>query len=157
MKSLVHRFALFACLIAFGSVASAHAETVNVVLDRASILKIPERVATIVIGNPSIVDGSLQAGGLLVITGKGYGSTNLIALDSRGNTLAEYTMNVAAPKEGRMTVYRGAERETWSCVPTCERSIMLGDSTGYFETAIGQIGGRNGISTGAAAAATPPK
>lgn len=157
MKSSVHRFALLACLTALASTAPAQAETVSVLLDRASILKLPERVATIVIGNPSVVDGSLQSGGLLVMTGKGYGTTNMIALDSRGNTLADYTVNVAAPKEGRMTIYRGSERETWSCVPNCERSIMLGDSTGYFETAIGQVGGRNGVSSGAAAAAAPAK
>ena len=36
-------------------------------------MKLPTRVATIVIGNPLIADAALQAGGILVITGKGYG------------------------------------------------------------------------------------
>jgi hypothetical protein len=147
----VHRFAFLVCIIAFASIASAKAEPVDIVLDRASLLKLPEKVATIVIGNPSVADGSLQSGGLLVVTGKGYGSTNLIALDARGNALAEYTLNVSAPKEGRLTIYRGVERETWSCVPNCERSIMLGDSQAYFDTAVGQIGTRNGTSTGTGA------
>lgn len=148
MNVSVHRFAFLACMIAFASIAPAKAESVDIVLDRASLLKLPEKVATVVIGNPSVADGSLQAGGLLVVTGKGYGTTNLIALDSRGNALAEYTLNVSAPKEGRLTIYRGVERETWSCVPNCERSIMLGDSQAYFDTAVGQIGTRNGASTG---------
>ena len=39
-------------------------------------MKLPDKVATIVIGNPLIADAALQAGGMLVITGKGYGSTN---------------------------------------------------------------------------------
>jgi Pilus formation protein N terminal region len=151
MNVSVHRFAFLACMIAFASIAPAKAESVDIVLDRASLLKLPEKVATIVIGNPSVADGSLQTGGLLVVTGKGYGTTNLIALDVRGNALAEYTLNVSAPKEGRLTIYRGVERETWSCVPNCERSIMLGDSQAYFDTAVGQIGTRNGASTGAGA------
>jgi hypothetical protein len=145
------RFAFLACTIAFASIVPAQAETVNIVLDQASILKLPEKVATIIIGNPSVADGSLQSGGLLVVTGKGYGATNLIALDSRGNALTEYVLKVSAPKDGRVTIYRGVERETWSCVPNCERSIMLGDSQAYFDAAIGQIGARNGQSTGTGA------
>jgi hypothetical protein len=149
MKFSLFRFALIACAIAAASAAKA--ETVNVLLDQASILKLPERVATIVIGNPAVADGSVQSGGLLVVTGKGYGTTNLIALDARGNALAEYTLNVAAPREGRVTIYRGVERETWSCVPNCERSVMLGDSQAFFETTAGQVGARNGQSTGTTA------
>lgn len=145
------RFAFLACMIASASIAPAKAEIVNIVLDQASLLKLPEKVATIVIGNPTVADGTLQSGGLLVVTGKGYGTTNMIALDGHGNAIREYTLNVSAPKEGRLTIYRGVERETWSCVPKCERSIMLGDSQAYFETAVGQIGTRNGQSTGAGA------
>jgi hypothetical protein len=142
------RFVFLACTIAFTSITAANAETVKIVLDEARILKLPEKVATIVIGNPSVADGSLQSGGLLVVTGKGYGTTNMIALDSRGNALTEYTLNVSGPKQGRLTIYRGVERETWSCVPNCERSIMLGDSPTYFDAVVGQIGTRNGASTG---------
>ena len=145
------RFAFLACTIAFASIAPAQAETVNIVLDQASILKLPEKVATIIIGNPSVAGGNIQSGGLLVVTGKGYGTTNLIALDQRGNQLAEYALKVSAPKDGRVTIYRGVERETWSCAPNCERSVMLGDSQAYFETAVSQAGTRNGQSTGAGA------
>ena len=33
------------------------------------------------VGNPLIADATVQPGGILVITGKGYGATNLVALD----------------------------------------------------------------------------
>ena len=148
MNFLIRRFVFVACTIALASVASAKAETFNVVLDQASILKLPERVQTIVIGNPSIADASLQAGGLLVVTGKGFGTTNLIALDSRGSALAEYTLNVSATKDGRVTVFRGVERETWNCAPRCEHTVALGDSPAYFDAAVTQAGTRNGIATG---------
>src|ERR1700720_3514817 len=60
------------------------AETLTVVLDQAQIMQLPDRVGTIIIGNPLIADVALQAGGNVVVTGKGYGSTNLIVLDPAG-------------------------------------------------------------------------
>jgi Flp pilus assembly secretin CpaC len=155
MKFLVQKFALV-CVLFLPATASfsAKAEQINVVLDRASVLRLPEKVATIVIGNPSVADGSLQRGGLLVVTGKGYGETNLLALDSHGDTLAEYLLNVSGPKiDSKLTIYRGVERETWSCAPKCEHAVVLGDSNAYFNAASGQVSNRNGHSAPAGTAA----
>jgi len=148
MKFPVQKFAFLSFVFACAAAPlPVKAEAINVVLDRATVLRLPEKVATIVIGNPSIADGSLQAGGLLVVTGKGYGNTNLLALDRQGDTLAEYIVTVAAPKDdSKLTVYRGVERETWSCAPKCEHSVMLGDSNGYFSGNSAQINVRNGQS-----------
>lgn len=132
----------FACALAI----PAAADTISVVLDQARIVRLPEKVATIVIGNPQVADASIQSGGLLVVTGKGYGSTNIIALDNRGTVLTEHTVKVGGPREG-LTVWRGVNRETWSCAPHCERSVMLGDGNDYFETALKQAETRNGFSS----------
>lgn len=148
MKVPVQKFAFLSFVIACAAAPlSVKAEAINVIVDRATVLRLPEKVATIVIGNPSIADGSLQAGGLLVVTGKGYGNTNLLALNRQGDTLAEYVVNVTAPKDDtKMTIYRGVERETWSCAPRCEHSVMLGDSSAYFNANAAQITLRNGQS-----------
>ena len=106
-------------------------------------MKLPDRVATIVIGNPLIADASVQAGGLMVITGKGYGMTNLIALDRAGAVLMEKSIEVRGPRADVVVVYRGVERESYSCTPNCERRITLGDSNAYFDATIGQTGIRN--------------
>lgn len=150
MMFIVKKFALPLALFASLLASSAHAEpdTLSVMLDRATILRLPAKVATIVIGNPAVADGSLQAGGLLVVTGKGYGATNLLALDRQGDTLAEYTVNVSGPMEdNKVVVYRGIERETWNCAPKCEHAVVLGDSAPYFNAASGQILSRNTTST----------
>ena len=57
---------------------------------------------------------------------------------------------------GRDTVqvYRGAQRETWSCTPNCERRITLGDSAEFFTAIAGQAEARNGAATTGGAAAT---
>ncbi len=128
------------------------AETINIVLDQAQILRMPDRVGTIVVGNPLIADVSMQAGGLLIVTGKGYGRTNVIALDRAGKVLLETAVQVEGPPNV-VVVYRGGEkgavdRESYSCTPTCERRITLGDAKTYFEDTLQQTGSRNGQATG---------
>ena len=104
----------------------------------------PEKIATIVLGNPLIADATVQARGLMVITGKGYGRTNLIALDRTGAVLLEKTVEVHAPRAGIVVVYRGAARESWSCTPYCDRRITLGDDDKFFESTIAQTATRSG-------------
>lgn len=125
---------------------AAAADSLTVVLDQAQVAKLPDGVATIVIGNPLIADVAIQPGGLMVVTGKGYGTTNLIALDRTGAVLMSKTIQVNGPHDA-VVVYRGFERESYSCAPLCERRIMLGDSQPYFDSTLGQTGGRNGQAT----------
>jgi Flp pilus assembly secretin CpaC len=123
----------------------AKADTVTINVDQAHVLQLPDRVATIVIGNPLIADATLQSGGVLVVTGKGYGATNLLALDRGGKVLMSKTVQVlGAGTEDMVTVYRGVERETYSCASECERRITLGDSQNYFTNTMTQSSTRNG-------------
>jgi hypothetical protein len=119
---------------------NAQRERITVHLDKASLLKLPERTATLVVGNPLIADAVVQPGGVVVITAKSYGMTNLVALDRAGATLAEYPIQVVGPSDKTVVVYRGIERETYSCVPYCERRITLGDSTAYFAANLTALG-----------------
>lgn len=123
--------------------ARADNETLTIPLDQATLVKMPERLTTLVIGNPLVADVSVQSGGLLVVTGKGYGSTNLVALDKNGAVLLEKTVNVVAAREKIVTVYKGVERESYSCAPDCQSRVTLGDSAKFFNTFIGQAGVRN--------------
>jgi hypothetical protein len=51
-------------------------------------------------------------------------------------------------------VYRGLQRETYSCTPSCERRITLGDSADYFTAIAGQAEARNGAAASGGAAST---
>ncbi len=128
----------------------AHAaENLTIYLDQARIARLPERVTTVVVGNPLIADVSLQAGGLMVLTGKGYGVTNLVALDRGGTVLAEFSIQVQAPTTNVVVVYRGEARQSYSCTPSCEPRITLGDTPEFFDSVIAQTGTRNLRSQGA--------
>jgi hypothetical protein len=106
-------------------------DAVVVHLDQAALLRLPEGTATLVIGNPLIADAAVQ-GGAMVITAKSYGMTNLMVLSRNGETVAEYPIQVVGPADKLVVVYRGIERETYSCAPKCEKRITLGDSLQYF-------------------------
>lgn len=117
--------------------------SLNLVLDQARLVKLPERVATIVIGNPLIADVSLQPGGLLVMTGKGYGTTNFIALDRKGNALLEKKVQVRGADLGNVVVYKGVNRETYSCTPICQPRVTPGDFQQFFTQSLAQTTARS--------------
>ena len=127
-------------------------EVVSINVDQAQLLNLPDRVATIIIGNPLIADATVQGGGILVVTGKGYGMTNLLALDRNGRVLMSRTVEVrGAGTSDVVTVYKGIERESYSCMPVCQRRITLGDGGEYFKATMDQAGSLSSTATGQAA------
>ena len=121
-------------------------DTIVVTLDRARIVKLPDRTQTLVIGNPIIADVTpLKTNGLMVITGKSYGTTNLIALDAAGSPVAESVLRVD-PAEGALVVHRGMARESYSCSPRCEPTINLGDEGKYLGDVAGNVKARTALS-----------
>jgi Flp pilus assembly secretin CpaC len=153
IAKLAHAVFLAAAVFALSRPACAR-DTLEVVLDQATLMKLPDKVSTIVVGNPLIADVAVQSGGLIVVTGKGFGSTNLIALDRAGAVLMERSIVVRGPTGPTVQVYRGVNRETYSCTPDCERRITLGDSADYFGATMGQSDARNGAASNSGAAAT---
>jgi Flp pilus assembly secretin CpaC len=141
----IRRGAWIAAALAFVDVAlpvAAAEEAISIIVDQASIARVPERTTTLVVGNPLIADVSIQAGGTMVVTGKGYGVTNLIALDRTGRVLSQQLVRVSSPAD-HVVVYRGIARESYSCAPDCERRITLGDSPDYFDATLNETGSRN--------------
>lgn len=133
--------------------AEPTADTIAVNVDQAKLVRLPGKVATIVVGNPLIADVTLQPGGMIVVTGKGYGATNFIALDRGGEILVDRQIQVEGPSDRLVTVFRGIERESYSCLPICQRRVTLGDSESYFSTTMGQAGSLSSSASGNGAAA----
>ena len=76
--------------------AAADPDRIAVNVDQAKLVKLPAGIATIVVGNPLIADVTLQNGGVVVVTGKGYGATNFIAMDRAGQVLVDRQIQVRA-------------------------------------------------------------
>lgn len=133
-----------------GDVANeAGTEAVTVTVDHAKVLRLPEKAQTVIIGNPAIADVTVQRNGVMIVTGKSYGVTNLIALDATGALLAESSVRVGAASDSILTVQRGLDRESYSCTPACQPSAQLGDSRSFYDNTAGQSGARNAAATGA--------
>lgn len=126
--------------------APAMAE-VQVVLDQAKILRLPPKVGTIIIGNPAIADITIQRSGIAIVTGKTYGTTNMIILGNAGEMISEEQVIVRPPDEAIVTVQRGMDRESLACTPNCEKTVMVGDAAANFDFIAGQATTRSGLAT----------
>ena len=149
-------FAIGILLWPAAAFAEPSGDIIAVNVDQAKLVRLPTSVATIVVGNPLIADVTLQTGGMIVVTGKGYGATNFIAMDRRGEILVDRVIQVEGPTDQLVTVYRGVERESYSCLPICQRRVTLGDGESYFKSTIDQAGSLSGQASGGAAAAAKP-
>jgi len=146
--------ALAAPAAAFAAPASAPPGTLSVVIDQAKVAQLPVGTRTLVVGNPAIADVTmLKGGGSMVVTGKGYGLTNLIALDAQGNIIDEKNIEVE-PAKAILVVQRGDKRESYWCNPQCMPTVQLGDDTQTFSSAAGQVTEHSNLAGGASGKAS---
>jgi len=126
-----------AILLALASLAAAagaaRAEDLIVKYDQSQLLRLPRPAAEIIIGNPAIADISVQSGNLLVITGKTFGITNIIALDADRNVIQDQRILVKRDEAKVVNLQRGTDRQSYNCTPQCNPSITIGDEQKYFD------------------------
>jgi Flp pilus assembly secretin CpaC len=117
--------ALAAGLIAAGVLVPVPAladSAIEVQMNQAKIVKLARPADTIVVGNPAIADASVQDANTIVLTGKGFGVTNLVVLDKDGGPIVDEQIYVTRQTEKSVRVYRRSEMQTLSCTPFCESS-----------------------------------
>lgn len=95
---------------------------IEVVMNQARIVKLPRPADTIVIGNSEIADASVQDATTVILTGKGFGVTNLVILDSDGAPIMDEQVTVARQTASTVRIYRRSDVQTMSCTPYCESS-----------------------------------
>jgi Pilus formation protein N terminal region len=150
-RTLVYLAVTLAAAVAFQPLgARASEDTLLVEVDRAKIVRLDQPAATVIVGNPSIADALVQSRNMLVVTGKSFGVTNLIVLDTQGNTVDDLTVHVRGDDVGIVTVQRGPTRLSYSCAPVCQRTLVLGDTTDSYDALTNQIQDRIGLATGQA-------
>jgi len=93
---------------------------IEVTMNQAKIVKLTRPADTVVIGNPAIADASVQDASTIVLTGKGFGVTNLVVLDSDGSPIIDEQVTVMRQAASSVRIYRRAEVQTMSCTPYCE-------------------------------------
>lgn len=147
------RRALFAAaLFAATPAASAFAADVSVGLDEVRTLTFRDPVATIYVGNPAIADITMIDARHAFVQGKGYGRTNLVALNSDGKQVFGSSINVTGANHGNMVILnRGSQRITLNCAgQRCEPTPMPGDGKEAYDPANGVAAAHQGAARAAA-------
>ena len=72
----------------------------------------------------------MQSGNLLVITGKSFGITNMIALDAERQVILERRILVKRDDVKVVNLQRGDARQTYNCTPQCNPTVTVGDEPG---------------------------
>lgn len=121
-------------------------EPINIVIDRAKVMRISRPADTIIIGNPGIADATIQDNQTLIITGRSYGSTNLIVLDADGQPIADEILLVESTDESVVTVFKRSSQVTLSCTPKCAPTLTIGDNGDVFTKVDSQISAHNSLS-----------
>jgi Pilus formation protein N terminal region len=95
-----------------------------------SLVKLDQTVGTIVIGNPDVVDATLQGKNAILLTAKkitGSAATNLIVLNAQDAEIFNATIIVGSQGGTKTEIHSkgkaGGLHEYWAyrCMPTCER------------------------------------
>lgn len=143
-------FAIRLAVVAAVSVSAPFAlakDPISVTIDMAKVMRVSAPAATVVVGNPSIADATVQDRQTLVITGKIAGLTNLVVLDAKGQLIADEVINVVKPQNGYVTVQRGAVRFSYACTPHCNAMVEPGDEKEYYEMSSSQLKKRTEFGT----------
>ena len=148
-----------AFVIAFGAEpthAEASSDVIVITVDQAKIAKLPPGTSTLIIGNNTFADVTmLKEKDTMVVTGKGYGETNLIAIDYQGKILDEKQIRVL-PTSSVLVLQSGNSRVSYSCNPSCMPTVQLGDDNDHFAKTGAQITLHDSLAHGTTSADLSP-
>ena len=123
-------------------------ERVTISVDHSRIITMSRTPATVVVGNPSIADVTVE-GKNIFLHGHAQGSSNVIVLDEEGKQLADYEVSVLKASDNNVFVFKAGLSNTFDCVADCEATLHIGDDPAYFiEVVAKEQIAHNAIATG---------
>jgi Flp pilus assembly secretin CpaC len=120
---------LAACAIALvsniGTALPAHAEGdyIRVFMNHARVLKLDRAVSKVIVGDSQVADATVADSKTIVLTGRSFGTTNLVLLDAAGNAIVDDRILVSIDEGDTVRIYRQTERSVYSCTPNCEKHM----------------------------------
>lgn len=133
IRPTMSRLSALLAALAVAAVAPAAAlaqSTMNVEIDRSSRVQLAGAAASVIVGNPQIADVSVVDANTLFITGKGYGVTEVVAVDGVGRTLFQREVVVTGGSTGSVRVWRGGQATEMACASSCAPSIRTAGDSG---------------------------
>jgi len=93
----------------------------RVFMNHARVLKLDRPVSKVIVGNSNVADATVADSTTIVLTGRSFGTTNLVLLDAEGNAIADERILVSIDEGNTVRVFRQTERSILSCTPNCEQ------------------------------------
>ena len=112
-----------AALLAIPAAAAAQSQPLNVDIDQSTRVQLRAPAGSVIVGNPLIADVTVVDANTLFITGKGYGVTEVVAVDGVGRTIFQGEIVVTGGSTGSVRVWRGAQATEMACAASCAPSI----------------------------------
>ncbi|NBB48035.1 hypothetical protein GVN24_07110 [Rhizobium sp. CRIBSB] len=119
-------------ILAFATVSVApvaHAEDegiLRVYMNSARVLKLDRPVSKVIVGNAEVADATVADAKTIVLTGRAYGTTNLVLLDADGNAIVDERILVSIDESSTVRVFKSTARTVLSCTPNCEEHAQTG-------------------------------
>src|ERR1700744_6496516 len=127
---------------------------VALALDEVHTLTFNSPIATVYVGTPATADVTMIDSRHAFVQGKGYGRTNIVALNKDNATVFNTHVSVTGGEGGgTVTLNRGAQRITLSCAGgRCEPMPGPGDDQKAYDTENGQVRSHQSLARGMATA-----
>ena len=123
-------YAIAGLALAVATAASAQSRNLTVEIDRAQRVQLNGVASSVLVGNPQIADVTVVDANTLFIVGKGYGVTEVVAVDGVGRTLFQREVVVTGGATGSVRVWRGAQATEMACAASCAPSVRAVGDTG---------------------------
>jgi Flp pilus assembly secretin CpaC len=115
-------------------VVHANANGVAVPLDEVRVVAFSRPVSTVFVGNPFIADATVIDNHHIFVLGKGFGSTNMIALGPQSETIANQQITVVDRAGSLVTLNKGASQYSYACTGEhCQANPVPGDQKAFFD------------------------
>lgn len=109
---------------------AADESMMRVFLNHAKVLKLDQPVSKVIVGNADVADATVADSRTIVLTGKAFGTTNLVLLDADGNALLDERILVSIDEGNTVRMFRQTDRTVLSCTPACEvHQALTGGNT----------------------------
>ena len=105
------------------SVAQAQGRPLNIEIDSSTRIQLRAPAGSVIVANPKIADVTVVDANTLFITGKGYGVTEILAVDALGRPLFQSQVVVSAGSNGTVRVWRGVQATDMACGVSCSPSV----------------------------------
>ena len=113
-----------AAALAVPVAAIAQSAPLNVEIDQAMRVPLRGAAGSVIVGNPLIADVTVVDSNTLYITGKGYGITEIVAVDAIGRTVFQRQIVVSdGAGSGRVRVWRGGQPTEMACGTSCSPTL----------------------------------